>query len=640
MKSEIIAQLGQTDILLPSLIADGLSANSRVKARLSVLQAAARHAREPGSTRFDLTDECRAAGLDTMAMESLVNRARLLAGELVMAPGLDSLGSAIWDEVAIMIRAVEAGDKVAGEAARERLSAIRSANEPESSDTLALAQIAGLTGISSGGSGGLHRLVMDLHRSLNGLAAGHAEEVLAGAHVYGLLPQDRPAIEAFMRGVEATRRLKFDHPGLATTAMRSGPRLTIQNDIGETDAHVVVIAVEVDAVTVTYTDVHLPRAKFFIGLLRDFPVQWSGLDRKSAEGLGDDGAFYLVTGRYPTDDLRDAFLEAVGASLVFLIDWNRARKLLRTWVSKGGAVDVLDWAARNRIGHRGFLELGGSELLASAVRRAAPNRIGFGERLDHVLGRDAAVDFLKAVLRVSTEALLQGSSVRLARDRIEADLVRHLQRVDTALLTIVMRQSGLAREIAAGIANCIAEQQARRLCDRAALASRARRIEEKADRIAMEARGEIARFNADPTIKNLVDRIEEAIDELEQAAFVASVIPSVVAPELLEPLARLCATVVKGTEAAAAGIAAAADVPEGQRADSEDALAAVGRLIDAEHDADAAEREVTAMVMQGEFDLKTALSVLDLARTLERATDRLAGFGHLLREHVLADLSS
>ena len=70
------------------------------------------------------------------------------------------------------------------------------------------------------------------------------------------------------------------------------------------------------------------------------------------------------------------------------------------------------------------------------------------------------------------------------------------------------------------------------------------------------------------------------------------------------------------------------------------ALAAIGRLIDAEHDADAAEREVTAMVIQGEFDLKTALSVLDLARTLERATDRLAGFGHLLREHVLADLSS
>jgi uncharacterized protein Yka (UPF0111/DUF47 family) len=640
MKSEIIARLGQTDILLPFLIAEGLSANDRVKARLSVLQAAGRHARDPGSAKFELADECRAAGLDTMAMESLVNRARLLVGERVMAPGLDSLRRAIWDDLTTMIRAVEAGDKVAGDAALERLSAIRAPNEPDSSDTLAFAQIAELTAISAGDGAGLHRLVMDLHRSLNDLAAGHAEEVLAGAHVYGLLPQDRPAIEAFMHGVDATRRLKFDHPGLATTAMRSGTRLTIQNDIGETDAHVVVIAVEADAVTVTYTDVHLPRAKFFIGLLRDFPVQWSGLDRKSAEGLGDDAAFYLVTGRYPTDHRRDAFLEAVGASLVFLIDWNRARKLLQTWVSKGGAVEVLDWAARNRIGHRGFLELGGGELVASAVRRAAPNRIGFGERLDHALGRDAAVDFLKTVLRVSTEALLEGSSVRLARDRVEADLIRHLQRVDTALLTIVMRQAGLAREIAASIANFIAEQQARRPYDRTALASRARRIEEKADRIAMEARGEIARFDADRAINGLVDRIEEAIDELEQAAFVASVIPREIAPGLLEPVARLCATVVRGAEAAAAGIAAAADVPEGHRADSEDALAAVGRLIDAEHDADAAEREVTALVMQGEFDLKTALSVLDLARTLERASDRLAGFGHLLREHVLADLSS
>ena len=377
MKSEIIEQLGQTDILLPSLIAEGLAANDRVKARLSVLQAAGRHARDPGSARFDLTDECRAAGIDPMAMESLVNRARLLAGELVTAPGLGSLGSAIWDDVATMIRAVKAGDKVAGEAARERLSAIRAANEPGPSDTIALAQIAGLTGISDGGECGLHRLVMDLHRSLNGLAAAHAEEVLAGAHVYGLLPEDRPAIEAFMRGVESTRRLKFDHPGLATTATRSGARLTIQNDIGETDAHVVVIAVEVDAVTVTYTDVHLARAKFFTGLLRDFPVQWSGLDRKSAEGLGDDGAFYLVTGRYPTDDRRDAFLEAVGASLVFLIDWNKARKVLRTWVSKGDAVDVLDWAARNRIRSPRLPRAGRwrAGCVGRASRDTEPNRI-------------------------------------------------------------------------------------------------------------------------------------------------------------------------------------------------------------------------------------------------------------------------
>jgi hypothetical protein len=99
MKPEIIAQLGQTDILLPSLIAEGLSANDRVKAHLSVLQATGRHARSPSDAMFDLGAECRSTGLDPAAMKSLVNRAGLLAGECVTAPGLDLLRTAIWDDV-------------------------------------------------------------------------------------------------------------------------------------------------------------------------------------------------------------------------------------------------------------------------------------------------------------------------------------------------------------------------------------------------------------------------------------------------------------------------------------------------------------------------------------------------------------
>jgi uncharacterized protein Yka (UPF0111/DUF47 family) len=641
VKTEIIERLGQTDLLLPSLIAEGLAANDRVKARLSVLQAAGVRARDPTGVRFSLTDECRAAGIDPVPLETAVNCASLSGGERITAPGLASLGAAILDDVAAMVRAVKAGDAALGDSALERLSAIKAATSLGSSDDIELAQIGRLTGLSEDGDS-LHRLIMDLHKALNRLAATHAEEVLAGAHVYALLPEDRPAVEAFMRGVEATRKLKFNHPGLATTATRAGARLTIQNDIGETDAHVMVIVVEPDAVTVIHTDVHLARAKFFTGLFRDFPVKWSGLERKSATGLGDDGVFYLVTGRYPTarGEDRDAFLEVLGASLVFLIDWNKARKVLREWVSNADAIGILDWAARHRVGHRGFLELGGAELVASAVHNAAPSRIGFGERLDDALGRDAAVDFLKTVLRISAEALLQGSSVRLARDRIEAALVAHLQRVGTRLLAVVIRQAGLAREIAASIQQFVAERRAHRPFDCADLANRARRIEEKADRIVTEARSEIARFDVDKGIERLVNQIEDAIDDLEQAAFAASLVPTQIAPELLDPLAELCAATVSGAEAAATGAAAAAEVPEGHRVDSEDALAAVGRLTEAEHRGDAAERAVTARILTGECDLKTALSILDLARALERATDQLARFGHLLREQVLAELST
>jgi uncharacterized protein Yka (UPF0111/DUF47 family) len=642
VKTEIIERLGQTDLLLPSLIAEGLAANDRVKVRLSILQAAARHVRDPQAKRFDLENECRAAGIDPVAVEAVVDRASLSAGQRITAPGLGSLGTAIWNDVETMVRAVKAGDAAQGDSVLERLSAIRGSASLGSSDDIELAQIARLTGLADHDGYSLHRMIMDLHKDLNSLAAAHAEEVLAGAHVYALLPEDRPAIEAFMRGVEATRKLKFSHPGLATTATRAGARLTIQNDLGETDAHVVVILIEPDAVTVILTDVHLPRAKFFTGLFRDFPVKWSGLERKSATGLGDDGVFYLVTGRYPTarTEDRDAFLEALGASLVFLIDWNKARKVLRGWVLNVDAIRILDWVARHQVGHRGFLELGGAELVASAVHHAAPSRIGFGERLDDALGREAAIDFLKTVLRISAEALLQGSSVRLARDRIEADLVRHLRGVNSTLLTIVIRQSGLARDIATGIAQFVTERQAHRPFDCAALANKARRIEEQADRIVIEARTEIARFDADKSIERLVNQIEDAIDDLEQAAFAASLVPTQIAPELLDLLAELCAATVSGTEAAATGAAAAAEVPEGHRVDSEDALAAVGRLTEAEHRGDAAERAVTARILSGECDLKTALSVLDLARALERATDQLARFGHLLREHVLADLST
>ena len=47
MKTVIVRELGQSDILLPSLVAEGLAANDRIKLRLSALQAAAQHAREP-----------------------------------------------------------------------------------------------------------------------------------------------------------------------------------------------------------------------------------------------------------------------------------------------------------------------------------------------------------------------------------------------------------------------------------------------------------------------------------------------------------------------------------------------------------------------------------------------------------------
>jgi len=465
---------------------------------------------------------------------------------------------------------------------------------------------------------------------------------VAGAHVHSLGPDDRPLVEAFMRGVDSTRALKFNHPGLDTTAARSGPRLIIQNDIGETDAHVLVISIENLVVTVTMTDVHRARAEFFCGLFDHFAVHWSGLDRKSAKTPGDPSDFFLVTGRYEAETVAQqiAFLESVGAMIAFLIDWNKARKSLRSLVANSDAVRVLDWAARNRVGHRAFLEFGGSDLVGTAVRHARPARIGFGEQLGAVLGRQGAVDFLKTGLRICTDGRLHGTNVRLVRDAIEAELVRHLQRTDDALLSIVIRQAGLAQQIAALIARHLADRQLERTNSSAILVARAKRMEEKADQLAIEGRREIARLGGSPIVGQLVTATEQAIDELEQAAFIASLMPREVTSSALVPLADLCATTIACAETAASGLDAATAVSEGKRVDADDAFASATRLIDLEHAADVAERSITSLVFCGDLDWKSALSVLELGRALERATDQMAAIGHLLHTHVMADLSA
>ena len=143
----------------------------------------------------------------------------------------------------------------------------------------------------------LHLLVMDLHKELNRLQQRLATETIDGAQVYGVLDDDRPLIAAFMAGVNRTRELKFDHPGLGTTATRSGERLVIQNDIGTTEAHVLVVHVEGGA---CHADLHR-RAHRPPGLLpepvRSFRRALAGHGVAAGRGAPED-LYHLCLGTY------------------------------------------------------------------------------------------------------------------------------------------------------------------------------------------------------------------------------------------------------------------------------------------------------------------------------------------------------
>ena len=149
----------------------------------------------------------------------------------------------------------------------------------------------------------------------------------------------------------------------------------------------------------------------FKDMLKPRAVTWES-ERTAVLAAG--APFYLATGRIEATDADGcrAYLEFLGSRLVFLIDWNRARKQLRGFLRGPDRVALLRSAAETEIGHRGFLELGGARLVNQAIEATAGSSMHFGDRLCDVLGDAETLEFLRFVFRTATEGLLAGTLAR------------------------------------------------------------------------------------------------------------------------------------------------------------------------------------------------------------------------------------
>ncbi|MEI9899822.1 MAG: hypothetical protein WDN31_06330 [Hyphomicrobium sp.] len=269
---------------------------------------------------------------------------------------------------------------------------------------------------------------MDAHKAINALQAATATETILGASARGLSERSKGLVAAFMTGLNRTAPLKFDHPGLATTATEHAGRLLIQNDIGTTDAHVLVVRVDGLETSLTYTDIHKARLKFFVSLFSDFAVDWQRTDTRTSDVL-ENKSYILTTGIFRAADAAELarYLEHLGSRIVFLIDWNKMRKRLRAFVGKDRAVEVLRWAAVHDFGHRALLEAGGEQTLAEAVEYAAGAALRYGDRLDNLIGEENATRFLQRAMELASLGLRQGRSRRLIADEVKAELKRYFE---------------------------------------------------------------------------------------------------------------------------------------------------------------------------------------------------------------------
>jgi uncharacterized protein Yka (UPF0111/DUF47 family) len=631
-KTEIVERLGEAAVLLPEQLAEALAANDRAKLRLTLLQEAAGHAQDPSGRPNGFGSELRRAGMS--AFDGLAAGARALDRERFNAPGLGALLAGLGDDLDIMAAPVSLAAHRDCEGLRRRREALGS-GAGAVDDAIAFAEVGRMTSARRDGPDTIHRLIMDLHRAINELAAETAVEDIDGAKVHHLADEDRERVRAFMRGLRRTAPLAFGHPGLGTTAAHAGETLVIQNDIGETDAHVLVVHVEGLTLTVTYTDVHRRRARFFMGLFGK-DMAWSPLAEQAAEGLGEGEPFYLVTGELRAADeagLSEA-LGFLGSRIVFLIDWNKARKTLQTFVERDVAVDLLAWAAAHELGHRAFLVLGGADLVLDAVRRTSEGRIPYGIRLDAALGEGETRSFLRRVLKETAEGLRAGRSARLIRDEIQAQLAACYESVESAVLALVVRHLGLSRTLASLLTDALARQSA----ETARLPDRAKRMEAKADRMTVEAREACARLSRPHSARALVDAAEDAMDALEDCAFLLALAPNLGDPA---PLTRLAQIVTDAASDMTRATQAAARLPEGVEGDAEAALRALDAVARAERDGDAAERSAVGSLMAfPAVDARPLVLGLEVARKLERASDHFAHAALALRQRVLEELAA
>jgi hypothetical protein len=638
-KVAIIEQIGERGLLLPELIAGGLAANDRLKYYLALLQAAQARAQAPQQPASNLRVQREASGIADASLDRVVESSGDRGNHTTYIPGACLIIDRLFEELRRMLSVLEAAGSARpglGERAAlymRRLEELNASVPCCPDDLVTDSTINGLASLSRNGHDTVHQLIIDLHGELGSLQEDVAPENVGGARAYGLTDPDRTLVSAFMAGVKETTALKFDHPGLGTTAARDGSRLTIQNDLGTTEAHVVVIHVADPAVTITYTDVHRSRIRFFQDLLQAYRVTWAPAPTAP-------GSIYEMTeGQYVAETpgrLTD-FLTFIGSRLVFLIDWNRARKRLARLISKSEAVGLLKWAADNNVGHRAFLQAGDIQLIETAFDRAVPLQTRLGARLDALLGRQAARLFLMSVLRTASSGLSAGHSTRLIEDKVEAELLRYLETPERHVLAGVAEHATMIAALAERVRQEFTRRKNHDGGDHPPRTSElAHAWTTRADEMLRHETRYMESTGEGHQLRPLLAEAGGAAGALEEAAFMLPLIPCAIDPRMLSLLEGLADQVGATAREYVRCLEEGQDLSRSSdRRDIDSFLVTIDRLAALGRQTNLSRRAITERVVRGSGDCHELYVLTTMADGFERAATILVRCGSIVRDEVL-----
>lgn len=638
-KTRIVSALGEHRLLLPFLLNEALAANDRAKYRLTLLQSAKAHADSPDSAFSDLRTERLACGIVDAAYDDVVTGTVRRDADAYALPGVGELCSALRGDLAAMLAPVEAARASEMQLLQKRLEELSLTPWQGADGAISGNTISRLAAGDRPQGDSVHLLIMDMHKVLNRLQAEIATVTIDGALAYGLRADDRSLIAAFMKGVNRTRALKFDHPGLDTTATRAGAKLVIQNDLGTTDAHVLVIHVQSQNITTTYTDNHLPRLLFFQAMFSKWEVVWGDVHSRTDQMFAD-GVYHLCVGTFTARDKADlkAYLAHLGSRLVFLIDWNRARKRLQLLVPRADALSLLSWAAENDLGHMAFLKAGGERMIFDALQFVAGGNLTYGVTIAEILGKEAAVSYLRYIIKACTQGLLGKRPLALIRDEARVELYTYYHSAQQGLLDLASDHAALAVEIATSLRDGLltfSRPETVQLFER--IGRRAKEWERQADELVIRARELAVQSEQAEAVRQLLEAADDIIDELEEAAFHLTLLkPESMVEEIRLPLATLARLLVDGTQEYLKAIENARGIHRsGSPDDMRDFLAAIHRIVAIEQQSDTAERAVRKALVDSSADYRQAFVIAEAAKKMESAADALMHAGMTLRDQIL-----
>jgi len=640
VKKSIIQELGEEGLLLPALVNNALAANDRIKYFLTLLQTAQERAVNPYADFSNLRVERESAGIENPFFDRVVAESENVKEGISHIPNASRILSEVRDNLAEMATPLLSRNDADSAEFKERLRILGETIPLGEGDLVEKSAIEAITSAQVDRGDTVHILVMDMHKALNRLQGELASEIVDGAMTYLITDIDKDLVRAFMSGIRRTSPLKFDHPGLGTTATRNGPKLILQNDIGMTDAHVLVINAVDHTATIMYTDIHMPRLQFFQALFEGKGVVWGDtLSKKSAPSF-EKKIYHLSTGTYTASGDEDLarFLEFTGSRLVFLIDWNRARKRLRNFLSTKDAVAVLKWAADHEFGHMGFLILGGEKMVYDALEMASRVPMRYGEPLHQILGREKSIEYFQWVLRVSASGLLANQSRLLIQDEIKAELLRYFRSAHEGLMEICEEHATLTISVATMVREALQHIQMRENGDFISRsARRTKKWESEADLLVTKVRTLSRRIENADFYSQLIFTADDALDYLEEASFFVTLIPSVTSSRKInQSLVEMAELAEKSAQEYLKALIASQHVHKGySRDDMQEFLQAVDHVLSLEHQSDEALRLSQKTILVESKDWKEMQVYGDLARTIEESTNSMMKAVYLIRDDIM-----